>query len=229
MPQQNQKKKKIIIKKHRWRQTIMPTLIRTLTRIKPPPPLPPPLPPPKTEQPRPREEYQKIAHRQNNSATLSYYDIFQLRKSNEAEAAVTLASMNKKSTDNTTLKQKDFTADTSNDTKASMSSDAHSNKKRKSSSVGADYEELVLEKRARSAKKNKSCAVDGCEKFVVNRGVCVSHGAILKRCSSEGCKNQAQRGGVCRRHGAEIKQCSIEGCNNQAKKKGLCRRHGAFR
>ena len=33
-------------------------------------------------------------------------------------------------------------------------------------------------------------------------GVCIRHGAKVKRCSSEGCTNQAQNGGVCKRDGA---------------------------
>mmetsp|Transcript_19939 Transcript_19939/g.39956 ORF Transcript_19939/g.39956 Transcript_19939/m.39956 type:complete len:99 (+) Transcript_19939:278-574(+) len=36
-------------------------------------------------------------------------------------------------------------------------------------------------------------------------------------------------GGVCVRHGAKLKRCSSEGCSNQVKKGGVCRRHGAYR
>ena len=35
-------------------------------------------------------------------------------------------------------------------------------------------------------------------------GLCIQHGAKMKRCSSEGCTNQAQRRGVCKRHGAYL-------------------------
>jgi len=41
----------------------------------------------------------------------------------------------------------------------------------------------------------------GCTNFVVNTGVCVRHGAKVKRCSSKGCTNHAKKGGVCVRHG----------------------------
>eukprot|EP00986_Skeletonema_menzelii_P016768 scaffold15845_cov97-Skeletonema_menzelii.AAC.1 len=37
---------------------------------------------------------------------------------------------------------------------------------------------------------------------MVQGGVCIKHGAKIKRCSSEGCTNQAKRGGMCMRHGA---------------------------
>ena len=33
-------------------------------------------------------------------------------------------------------------------------------------------------------------------------GVCITHGAMLKRCSHEGCANGAEKGGVCWRHDA---------------------------
>ena len=39
-----------------------------------------------------------------------------------------------------------------------------------------------------------------------------------KTCNIEGCTNKVQKGGVCVRHGAEIKKCSSEGCTNQVQK-----------
>mmetsp|Transcript_22579 Transcript_22579/g.35418 ORF Transcript_22579/g.35418 Transcript_22579/m.35418 type:complete len:204 (-) Transcript_22579:81-692(-) len=71
------------------------------------------------------------------------------------------------------------------------------------------------------------CSADGCTNQVVRGGVCMRHGAKVKRCSSEGCPNYARLGGVCIRHGAKVKQCSSEGCTNQARNGGVCRRHGA--
>jgi hypothetical protein len=52
--------------------------------------------------------------------------------------------------------------------------------------------------------KYKQCNFEGCNKHVVQGGVCVTHGAIKKRklCSFEGCTNQSRKGGVCVTHGA---------------------------
>eukprot|EP00577_Skeletonema_sp_RCC1716_P025408 CAMPEP_0113400472 /NCGR_PEP_ID=MMETSP0013_2-20120614/16142_1 /TAXON_ID=2843 ORGANISM="Skeletonema costatum, Strain 1716" /NCGR_SAMPLE_ID=MMETSP0013_2 /ASSEMBLY_ACC=CAM_ASM_000158 /LENGTH=182 /DNA_ID=CAMNT_0000285545 /DNA_START=46 /DNA_END=590 /DNA_ORIENTATION=- /assembly_acc=CAM_ASM_000158 len=69
----------------------------------------------------------------------------------------------------------------------------------------------VMKALRKSLSTNKRCSRNGCDKFVVNGGVCVSHGAKLKRCSSEGCTNQVVKGGVCMRHGAKVapkKRCS---------------------
>ena len=53
----------------------------------------------------------------------------------------------------------------------------------------------------------------------------------MKRCSHEGCNNKAQKGGVCIRHGAKVKRCSHkgctkQGCTKQAVKGGVCKEHG---
>ena len=58
-------------------------------------------------------------------------------------------------------------------------------------------------------KGRKLCSIDGCTNYFVQGGVCMRHGAEVKKCSHEGCTNQAQKGGVCKRHGAEIthKKC----------------------
>jgi len=61
----------------------------------------------------------------------------------------------------------------------------------------------------------------------VNGGVCIKHGAKVKRCSVEDCDNKALKGGVCLKHGAKIKRCSVEDCNNFVQRGGVCKRHGA--
>jgi len=61
-------------------------------------------------------------------------------------------------------------------------------------------------------KKIYYCSSEGCTNQVVNGGVCMRHGARVKRCSREGCTNVAVQGGVCNRHGAKVKRCSSEGC-----------------
>jgi hypothetical protein len=61
----------------------------------------------------------------------------------------------------------------------------------------------------------------------VKGGVCVTHGANVKRCSFDGCTNQAKKGGVCITHGAKVKQCSFKGCANQVRKGGVYTTHGA--
>ncbi|KAK1733406.1 leucine-rich repeat domain-containing protein [Skeletonema marinoi] len=104
-------------------------------------------------------------------------------------------------------------------------------------------------------KKNTRCSIEGCTRQVVNQGVCVSQGAIIRRCSIEGCTNQVVKSGVCIKHGAKrktcsfeggcqrqivkdgvcvthearVKRCCAEGCQNQAIKGGVCIRHGAKR
>jgi hypothetical protein len=51
---------------------------------------------------------------------------------------------------------------------------------------------------------------------------------MKKRCRDEGCTNQAYKGGVCVTHGAKVKRCTFEGgCTNQAKKGGVCITHGS--
>eukprot|EP00984_Skeletonema_dohrnii_P012791 scaffold5219_cov148-Skeletonema_dohrnii-CCMP3373.AAC.9 len=55
-----------------------------------------------------------------------------------------------------------------------------------------------------AAAKDDALITEGCTNIVINRGVCIRHGAKIKKCSSEGCTNQVQRGGVCMRHGAKV-------------------------
>ena len=77
----------------------------------------------------------------------------------------------------------------------------------------------------------KLCKVENCTKLVQKGGVCIGHGARLKRCSSEGCPNRAVKGGVCKRHGAVVvrKKCIVEDCTSLAVKGGVCFKHGARR
>ena len=66
--------------------------------------------------------------------------------------------------------------------------------------------------------KHKRCSFEGCTNQVVKAGVCVPHGAKVKRCTHhEGCTNQVVKRGVCITHGAKQKQCSHEGCTKQAR------------
>jgi hypothetical protein len=70
--------------------------------------------------------------------------------------------------------------------------------------------------------------------YAVQRGVCLSHGATVKkypkkRCVVEGCEHFA-RGKMfkCVSHGGTpVKKCTVEGCNNNQKQGGRCKRHGA--
>jgi len=73
---------------------------------------------------------------------------------------------------------------------------------------------------------NSKCRESGCQRWAVQGGVCVSHGAKVKQCSSEGCTNKVVNGGVCKKHGAKLKRCSKEGCSNKAFKGGVCWSHG---
>eukprot|EP00985_Skeletonema_marinoi_P024947 scaffold17867_cov146-Skeletonema_marinoi.AAC.1 len=71
--------------------------------------------------------------------------------------------------------------------------------------------------------KKGGCS-DGCTNYACTGGVCIRHGAKMKRCSSEGCTNGAVIGGVCIRHGAKSqpKTCTSEGCSNIIVQGGLC-------
>ena len=74
------------------------------------------------------------------------------------------------------------------------------------------------------------CSHDGCNSHAKVGGVCIKHGAQIKRCSHNNCTKQAQIGGVCVRHGAKIRRpkiCSYDGCINRSKESGVCIRHGA--
>eukprot|EP00984_Skeletonema_dohrnii_P017328 scaffold7866_cov100-Skeletonema_dohrnii-CCMP3373.AAC.1 len=73
----------------------------------------------------------------------------------------------------------------------------------------------------------RNCSTEGCGKRVVNNGVCVQHGANVKKCSTKGCGKRVVNNGVCIEHGATVKNCSTEGCGKRAVNKGVCVQHGA--
>ena len=79
--------------------------------------------------------------------------------------------------------------------------------------------------------KVKRCKVNGCQKHIISEGVCIEHGAKRKHtsCSVVHCNKQAQKGGVCIKHGAvvERKLCIVDGCTNNEVKNNLCQQHGA--
>ena len=60
----------------------------------------------------------------------------------------------------------------------------------------------VRHDKERGARRRKYCSQDGCDKQVLQGGVCVRHGAIVKLCSQGGCGNIVIQGGVCVQHGA---------------------------
>ncbi|KAK1748109.1 hypothetical protein QTG54_000048 [Skeletonema marinoi] len=129
----------------------------------------------------------------------------------------------------TTSTRKRSSANLSGNNTSAKSSKRMSPSKRERRPLLAEHEvgTHVPKKDARKRRRYE-CSADGCTKNnVINRGVCVKHGAKIKRCISDGCTNNAQKGGVCKRHGAKVKRCSMEGCTNIARKGGVCIRHGA--
>ena len=59
-----------------------------------------------------------------------------------------------------------------------------------------------------SKKKRKTCSNEGCTNQVINEGVCLRHGANVKRktCAvKKDSTNQIVKGGVCCKHGAKVK------------------------
>ena len=50
---------------------------------------------------------------------------------------------------------------------------------------------------------------------------------VYKKCSTNNCTNFAQIRGVCIKHGAKVKKyyCKVEGCTNQVYVEGLCWTH----
>ena len=73
----------------------------------------------------------------------------------------------------------------------------------------------------------KCGSCERCPKLAIRGGVCVGHGAKVKRCCHEGCTSRARNGGLCMRHGAKGKHCSHTGCSSRVRNGGLCMRHGA--
>eukprot|EP00984_Skeletonema_dohrnii_P000264 scaffold86_cov98-Skeletonema_dohrnii-CCMP3373.AAC.1 len=208
----------------------MVTLIRTLKRITPAPP-----PNNKSLETKTATLTAQTAH--NTSASHVHHG--QIKETETTSDAI---EMNKKESDSSavtlrlssTSSQKPFaTADTSDVKSAAADPDERNtqtkfDRKRKAST---DEDEELPTKKADVNKYKNICSANGCTNVVVQGGVCVRHGARVKRqlCSREECTNQAVQGGVCVRHGAKgkRKRCSSEGCTNQAIKGGVCMRHGA--
>ena len=73
----------------------------------------------------------------------------------------------------------------------------------------------AMGQRSHRANNNTKDAV-GSSNFVVQGGVCIRHGAKVKKCSHVGCLNYPQRGGVCIRHGEKLtdQKCSHNAPNN---------------
>ncbi|KAE9015002.1 hypothetical protein PR003_g15487 [Phytophthora rubi] len=74
------------------------------------------------------------------------------------------------------------------------------------------------------ARKSRECKVEGCENYIINKGLCFRHGGG-KKCSAEGCTSSAKNAGLCWRHGGWVK-CQMEGCKRRGKSRGLCWSHG---
>ena len=92
------------------------------------------------------------------------------------------------------------------------------------STVNRDNNESGSSKKKR---KKYFCSVAECTNQVVNGGVCIRHGAKVKRCNVVGCPNQVLNGGVCFSHGAKKYICSVDECTSQVRWRGLCGWHGA--
>lgn len=94
---------------------------------------------------------------------------------------------------------------------------------RKSTDVKAKTT-LPIKKQAR-----RLCSVEGCTKQAKKGGICIKHGAKVRKCSHEGCTNNALKSGLCIRHGAKItrRTCKFQGCTNKVQCAGVCFRHGA--
>ena len=73
------------------------------------------------------------------------------------------------------------------------------------------------------------CSHKGCNSQVVNSGLCITHGARKIICSHDGCSKQVQNNGVCYKHGARSLLCNHAGCPNMRVKMGFCDRHGRER
>ena len=78
-------------------------------------------------------------------------------------------------------------------------------------------------------KARRLCSVEGCTKQAKKGGICIKHGAKVRKCSHEGCTNNALKSGLCIRHGAKItrRTCKFQGCTNKVQCAGVCFRHGA--
>ncbi|TYZ61912.1 hypothetical protein PybrP1_005677 [[Pythium] brassicae (nom. inval.)] len=94
-------------------------------------------------------------------------------------------------------------------------------------SEGVDAEEEEAPARSPQPKKKRKariCKTEGCEKYVVDRGLCIRHGGG-KRCSVDSCNCRAQNRGLCWKHGGYTR-CTHAGCAKIAVSHGLCWAHG---
>lgn len=85
------------------------------------------------------------------------------------------------------------------------------------------------------------CAIDGCQRPVLDRGWCVIHWRrwrkhgdprVVVACSIDGCNQPAKARGWCmthynrwRKRGSPVVSCRIEGCGRPAKTRGWCQMH----
>ncbi|KAG7382168.1 hypothetical protein PHYBOEH_010606 [Phytophthora boehmeriae] len=76
----------------------------------------------------------------------------------------------------------------------------------------------------RKKRKARICKEPGCDKYVVDHGLCIRHGGG-KRCNVEGCNCRAQNRGLCWKHGGYT-ICKMDGCSKRAKSRGICWSHG---
>ncbi|KAG6617046.1 WRKY transcription factor 19 [Phytophthora cinnamomi] len=76
----------------------------------------------------------------------------------------------------------------------------------------------------RKKRKARICKEPGCDKYVVDHGLCIRHGGG-KRCNVEGCNCRAQNRGLCWKHGGYT-ICKVDGCAKRAKSRGICWSHG---
>ncbi|OWY93960.1 hypothetical protein PHMEG_00036453 [Phytophthora megakarya] len=89
-----------------------------------------------------------------------------------------------------------------------------------SETVGSKIAELSKEEK----KRRRTCKHEGCNNYIVHKGLCCRHGGG-KKCSLEGCNSSAKHRGLCWKHGGSIK-CKKNGCDKKAKARGLCWAHG---
>ncbi|ETI48778.1 hypothetical protein F441_07258 [Phytophthora nicotianae CJ01A1] len=73
-------------------------------------------------------------------------------------------------------------------------------------------------------KRRRTCRHEGCNNYIVHKGLCCRHGGG-KKCSLEGCNSSAKHRGLCWKHGGSV-PCKLDGCDKKAKARGLCWAHG---
>ncbi|OWZ07649.1 hypothetical protein PHMEG_00019936 [Phytophthora megakarya] len=73
-------------------------------------------------------------------------------------------------------------------------------------------------------RRSRECKIDGCENYIINKGLCFRHGGG-KKCSFQDCRSSAKNAGLCWRHGGSVK-CIVRDCQRRGKSRGLCWAHG---